>query len=62
MTSVSRSTDTVDDGAQFVRGKFADVVTEQRIVALVPAPGHYRARSFSWLRRLIGMSAEIVVE
>jgi urease beta subunit len=35
---------------------------ETRAVTLVPTPGRYRVRSRSWFRRLIGMSAVIVVE
>jgi plastocyanin len=35
---------------------------ERRTVALVPAPGRYRARSGYLLHRLRGMSAVIVVE
>lgn len=35
---------------------------ETRAVTLVPAPGRYRMRSRNWLRRLVGMSALIVVE
>jgi len=34
---------------------------ESRTVTLVPAEGRYRIRSRSWLRRLAGMSAEIIV-
>ena len=35
---------------------------ERRVIALVPAPGRYRARSRNFLHRLLGMSVEIVVE
>lgn len=35
---------------------------ETRSVTLVPARGRYRMRSQNWFRRLIGMSAVIVVE
>lgn len=35
---------------------------ERRIVALVPAPGRYRARSANLTHRLRGMSALILVE
>jgi hypothetical protein len=35
---------------------------ERRTVALVPAPGRYRARSSYLLHRLRGMSAQIIVE
>lgn len=35
---------------------------ERRTIALVPAPGRYRVRSGNLMHRLLGMSAEIVVE
>lgn len=35
---------------------------ETRAVSLVPSVGRYRLRSGSWVRRLVGMSALIVVE
>jgi hypothetical protein len=35
---------------------------ERRTIALVPAPGRYRARSAYLLHRLRGMSAQIIVE
>lgn len=35
---------------------------ESKQVVLVPSEGRYRMRSRSWLRRLIGMSALIIVE
>ena len=35
---------------------------EARIIALVPAPGRYRARSGNWIHRLLGMSTRIIVE
>jgi hypothetical protein len=35
---------------------------ETRSVTLVPTPGRYRLRSRSWLRRLMGQSALIIVE
>jgi uncharacterized cupredoxin-like copper-binding protein len=35
---------------------------ETRTIALVPAPGRYRARSGNWIHRLLGMSARIIVE
>ena len=35
---------------------------EQRVIALVPAPGRYRARSGNLVHRILGMSAAIVVE
>jgi len=34
---------------------------ETRSVTLVPTEGRYRIRSRSWLRRLAGMSAMIIV-
>jgi plastocyanin len=43
-------------------GHFRVAPGERRIVALVPAPGRYRLRSFNALHRLLGMSAEILVE
>ena len=36
--------------------------SESRSVTLVPTEGRYRIRSRSWLRRIIGMSALIIVE
>jgi hypothetical protein len=44
------------------RGGFRLAPGERRAVALVAPPGRYRARSFNILHRLLGMSAEIVVE
>ena len=35
---------------------------EARTIALVPAPGRYRARSGNWVHRLLGMSTRIIVE
>lgn len=35
---------------------------ERRTIALVPAPGRYRVRSTNLAHRLLGMSAEIIVE
>jgi hypothetical protein len=35
---------------------------ERRTIALVPAPGRYRARSGNLIHRLLGMSARIIVE
>jgi plastocyanin len=35
---------------------------ERRTIALVPAPGRYRARSNNLFHRLLGMNAVIVVE
>ena len=44
------------------RGGFRLAPGERRAVDLVAPPGHYRARSFNLVHRLLGMSAEIVVE
>jgi hypothetical protein len=44
------------------RGGFRLAPGESRAVDLVAPAGHYRARSFNLLHRLLGMSAEIVVE
>ena len=44
------------------RGGFRLAPGESRAVDLVAPPGHYRARSFNLFHRLLGMSAEIVVE
>jgi plastocyanin len=35
---------------------------ETRTIALVPAPGRYRARSGNWVHRLLGMTTRIIVE
>lgn len=35
---------------------------ERRTIALVPAPGRYRARSSNLIHRLLGMSVRIIVE
>lgn len=35
---------------------------ERRTIALVPAPGRYRARSGNLVHRLLGMSVQIIVE
>ena len=35
---------------------------ERKEVVLVPREGRYRMRSQSWFRRILGMSAEIIVE
>jgi len=54
-----------------IRSRDAEVVAdgrlrlapgERRVIALVPAPGRYRARSGNLIHRLLGMSALIVVE
>lgn len=50
------------DGDIAARGGFALEPGEDRFVDLVAPPGRYRARSFNILHRLLGMSAEIVVE
>jgi len=44
------------------RGGFRLAPGESRAVDLGALPGHYRVRSFNLLHRLLGMSAEIVVE
>jgi hypothetical protein len=44
------------------RGGFRLAPGESRGVDLVAPPGHWRARSFNLLHRILGMSAEIVVE
>ena len=44
------------------RGGFRLAPGETRDVELVAPPGRYRARSFNLLHRLLGMSAEIVVD
>lgn len=43
-------------------GRFRLAPGERRTVALVPAPGRYRARSTNLAHRVLGMSAEILVE
>ena len=49
--------------ARFVRGgRFRLAPGERRSVALVPAPGRYRVRSANPVHRVLGMSAEIIVE
>jgi hypothetical protein len=50
------------DGDIAARGGFSLAPGEERSVDLVAPPGRYRARSFNILHRLLGMSAEIVVE
>jgi hypothetical protein len=35
---------------------------EVRVIALVPAPGRYRARSGNLIHRVLGMSTQIIVE
>lgn len=44
------------------RGGFRLAPGETRDVELLAPPGRYRARSFNLLHRLLGMSAEIVVD
>ena len=44
------------------RGGFRLAPGERRSVALVAAPGRYGARSSNLVHRLLGMSAEILVE
>jgi len=44
------------------QGGFRLAPGERRSVELVPPPGRFRARSFNVFHRLLGMSAEIVVE
>lgn len=51
-----RDRDIVDHGG------FRLAPGERRAVDLVAPPGRYRARSFILLHRLLGMSAEILVE
>ena len=57
--------------ASRIRSRDADLVRsgglvlgpgETLTIALVPREGRYRIRSRSWLRRFLGMSAEIIVE
>ena len=43
-------------------GQFEVAPGEQRVIALIPAPGHYQARSSNLAHRMLGMSAEIIVE
>lgn len=54
-----------------IRSRDADLVRsgglrlgpgESREIVLVPREGRYRIRSRSWYRRILGMSAEIIVE
>ena len=44
------------------RGGMTLAPGETRSIALVPRAGRYRIRSRSWFRRILGMSAEIIVE
>jgi uncharacterized cupredoxin-like copper-binding protein len=50
------------DAEHVAGGKLVLAPGERRTIALVPAPGRYRARSANLVHRLLGMSAEIVVE
>lgn len=52
----SGDSEAVDDGSIRLRPG------ERRTIALVPAPGRYRARSGNLLHRLLGMSVTIIVE
>lgn len=51
-----------DDVALVMDGQFEVAPGDQRVIALIPAPGHYRARSSNLVHRMLGMSAEIIVE
>ena len=49
--------------AELVRnGQLRLAPGERRTIALVPAPGRYRARSGNLIHRLLGMNGSIVVE
>ena len=50
------------DAEEAAGGRVTLAPGERRTIALVPAPGRYRARGRNLLHRLLGMSAEIVVE
>lgn len=50
------------DARAVAGGGFRLAPGERRTIALVPAPGRYRARSGNIAQRLMGMSALIVVE
>lgn len=50
------------DRRHVLRGGFRLAPGERLSIALVPAPGHYRAQSSYLLHRLRGMSARIIVE
>ena len=50
------------DGDDLRDGHFRLAPGERRTIALVPAPGRYRARSGNLIHRLLGMTATIVVE
>ena len=50
------------DGDIAAHGGFRLAPGERRAVDLVAPAGHYHARSFNLVHRLLGMSAEIIVE
>jgi plastocyanin len=50
------------DVAAVTDGHFEVAPGEQRVIALIPAPGRYHAHSSNLIHRMLGMSAEIVVE
>ena len=50
------------DVAVVTDGQFEVAPGEQRVIALIPAPGRYQARSSNLVHRMLGMSAEIIVE
>jgi len=50
------------DAEHVAGGKLELAPGERRTIALVPAPGRYRAHSGNLLHRLLGMTALIVVE
>jgi len=50
------------DARALRRGHFRLAPGERRVIALVPAPGRYRARSANLAHRALGMSARILVE
>ncbi len=50
------------DSDDLADGHFRLGPGERRTIALVPAPGRYRVRSANIIQRLLGMSAEIIVE
>jgi plastocyanin len=51
-----------EDGDAIAHGRILLGAGETRSLALVPAPGRYRVRSFNLVQRLLGMSALIIVE
>lgn len=50
------------DARSVAGGRLRLAPGERRVVALVPAPGRYRARSANLAHRALGMSALILVE